>query len=245
VIDLDAHARSRLVTPFGAGDHDRHEEESSTRLVAHALRLIVGVVPCSLAGFYKLDDRLRKHGAVAMAPGVAALDARETHRDRVRRLYRSDPFDAERFTRTDLTVVTSCGPPALGLFVRARGRMVGGMTLLREEHEPEFSSAEVMFVRRLQPLIELAYTSALACAASARPDPLAFDMFTDREREVARLVARGATNAEIAAVLGIRERTVKAHLTRVFAKAGLRSRTELAARLLGTEMEGHLRLGAP
>ena len=214
-------------------------------MVAHALRLIVGVVPCSLAGFYRLDDRLRKHGAIAMAPGVAALDARDTHRDRVRRLYRADPFDAECFARTDRTVVTSSGPPALGLFVRTRGRMVGGMTLLRDEHEPDFISAEVMFVRRLQPLIELAYTSALACAASVQRDPLPFDTFTDREREVAQLAARGATNAEIAGVLGIRERTVKAHLTRVFAKAGLRSRTELAARLLGTEVDGHLGVGAP
>jgi DNA-binding CsgD family transcriptional regulator len=54
---------------------------------------------------------------------------------------------------------------------------------------------------------------------------------TRRERQVAQLAAAGATNAEISRTLYISERTVKAHLTHVFAKLGLRSRTELAARL--------------
>jgi DNA-binding CsgD family transcriptional regulator len=53
---------------------------------------------------------------------------------------------------------------------------------------------------------------------------------TPAERRVAELVAAGRTNAEVAATLFLAERTVASHLTHVYAKLGVRSRTELAAR---------------
>ena len=54
---------------------------------------------------------------------------------------------------------------------------------------------------------------------------------TAAERRVAVLVAAGRTNREVAAQLFLGERTVAGHLTRVYAKLGVRSRTELARRL--------------
>ena len=54
---------------------------------------------------------------------------------------------------------------------------------------------------------------------------------TAAERRVAVLVAAGRTNREVAAELFLGERTVAGHLTRVYAKLGVRSRTELARRL--------------
>lgn len=54
---------------------------------------------------------------------------------------------------------------------------------------------------------------------------------TAAERRVATLVADGRTNREVAAELFLGERTVAGHLTRVYAKLGVRSRTELARRL--------------
>lgn len=54
---------------------------------------------------------------------------------------------------------------------------------------------------------------------------------TAAERRVADLVAQGRTNREIAASLFLAERTVASHLTHIYAKLGLRSRTELAHRL--------------
>ena len=57
------------------------------------------------------------------------------------------------------------------------------------------------------------------------------DGLSAAERRVAVLVAAGRTNREVAAQLFLAERTVAGHLTRVYAKLGVRSRTELARRL--------------
>ena len=51
---------------------------------------------------------------------------------------------------------------------------------------------------------------------------------TPAERRVAVLVAEGRTNREVAAALFLGERTVASHLTHIYAKLGIRSRTELA-----------------
>jgi DNA-binding NarL/FixJ family response regulator len=53
------------------------------------------------------------------------------------------------------------------------------------------------------------------------------DPLTDREREVAALVAQALTNREVARTLVLSERTVESHVRRILAKTGLTSRTEL------------------
>src|SRR4051812_5435802 len=55
---------------------------------------------------------------------------------------------------------------------------------------------------------------------------------TGPEQRVALLVAQGWTNSEVARALEISTKTVEAHLTKIYRKLGLRSRTELALRLL-------------
>ena len=54
---------------------------------------------------------------------------------------------------------------------------------------------------------------------------------TPAEQRVAALVAEGRTNREVAAALFLAERTVASHLSHVYAKLGVRSRTELARKL--------------
>ena len=61
---------------------------------------------------------------------------------------------------------------------------------------------------------------------------------TPAERRVAALVAEGRTNREVAAALFLGERTVASHLTHVYAKLGVRSRTELARRLADLQVVG-------
>jgi DNA-binding NarL/FixJ family response regulator len=55
------------------------------------------------------------------------------------------------------------------------------------------------------------------------------DQLTDREEDVLRLLADGASNAQIASTLTLSESTVKFHLRNLFSKLGVTNRTEAAA----------------
>ena len=64
--------------------------------------------------------------------------------------------------------------------------------------------------------------------AGATRRPAAFAGLTDREFEVAELIARGLDNKEIAATAYMGEGTVRNHISSILAKMGLRNRTQIA-----------------
>jgi DNA-binding CsgD family transcriptional regulator len=73
---------------------------------------------------------------------------------------------------------------------------------------------------------ELRATAAGVAAAGLSP----------REREIARMVAKGYPNKVIARVLEISSWTVSTHLRRIFAKLGVSTRASMIAQLLGDSL---------
>jgi DNA-binding CsgD family transcriptional regulator len=126
-----------------------------------------------------------------------------------------------------LTVGAPVDLVQLGLFV-AEGIVAataGGMVreaLLREEATDH---AERRFARFLRRADVLRGRSAIAAG------PLVEDL-TEREREVAGLLALGLDNEAIAAALFVSRNTVKTHLRHIYEKLGARSRTEAVARCI-------------
>lgn len=57
---------------------------------------------------------------------------------------------------------------------------------------------------------------------------------TERENEIARLLLKGLSNGEIAAILRISEKTVKQYLTQIFQKSGVTSRSEFFSNIFPT-----------
>jgi DNA-binding NarL/FixJ family response regulator len=87
----------------------------------------------------------------------------------------------------------------------------------------------------LQPAIASKVLAEFNRLSRAAPPPAELPELSEREREVLRHLARGASNKEIAAQLDIAEGTVKNHVTSILGKLGVddRTRAALRARELG------------
>lgn len=76
------------------------------------------------------------------------------------------------------------------------------------------------------PIIEM---YLLAGREAERSDPIDYGKRTDRELQVAKLVARGRSNKEVAVLLRRSERTIESHVQHALRKLNMCSRTELGA----------------
>lgn len=83
----------------------------------------------------------------------------------------------------------------------------------------------------LQRLVGSTSAALASHPASSAPMDNAWASLSAREAQVARSVSAGRSNKEVAALMFISERTVKAHLGAVFEKLGVRDRLQLVLRL--------------
>lgn len=114
----------------------------------------------------------------------------------------------------------------------------------REDAEQEFSSAQAIIQQLAdtvpdgelhehflkQALAEIPTAPALTPRQAAMKE---FGGLTERERQVAVLIAQGKSNREIAETLAIAVRTVESHITRILDRLGLKSRAEIAMWAVG------------
>ena len=112
------------------------------------------------------------------------------------------------------------------LRARRRQRLIGS-----QETAPEYVGAMLMAFRRSSVSRTLSTETELLQAVQPLPDPL-----SARELEVLRLVAAGNSNRDISAQLFVTVDTVKKHLTHIFAKLGVSSRTQALARARELEL---------
>ena len=107
----------------------------------------------------------------------------------------------------------------------------GASGFLLKRTKPEELIAAIHTVAAGESLLSPSVTSRVIARMARQPAPdttrdARLDELTPRERQVLELVARGLSNAEIAATLVIEESTVKTHTKRILAKLGIRDRVQ-------------------
>jgi len=99
---------------------------------------------------------------------------------------------------------------------------LGVSGIFHKQHPPEELRRSIQEVAEGKVLIEQHYLQKLVQMADA-PSV----RFTDRDQQILRFVVEGLANKEIASELGISESAVKASLQQLFAKTGVRTRSQL------------------
>jgi DNA-binding NarL/FixJ family response regulator len=107
----------------------------------------------------------------------------------------------------------------------------GASGFLLKDVPPEDLAAGIRVVARGDALLAPSITRRLIvefarAAPTAPAPPRGLEDLTERELEVFKLIARGLSNAEIAAELVVSETTVKTHVARVLMKLGVRDRVQ-------------------
>lgn len=166
------------------------------------------------------------HEAVALVrafdPDVVLMDIRMPILDGIEATRRL----VEDGTNARIIVLTTFG---LDEYVLGALR-AGASGFLLKEARPEEILEAIRIVAAGDALIAPAVTRAVIEELGRRPARaelvVRLEQLTPREREVLGLLARGLSNAEIAAELVVGEGTVKTHVAHVLAKLGVRDRVQ-------------------
>jgi DNA-binding NarL/FixJ family response regulator len=199
IADDDALARAALRTIFDAHDDLElvGEAEDGLQAVAHAGRLHPDVV--------LLDIRMPNLDGLEAARQILASSSNRA------RVIMLTTFDLDEYVYDALKA--------------------GASGFLRKDAPPERLLAFVRSAGDEEALLDPAITRRLV-ERYARPHPRGARVsaklteLTPRELEVLTQVARGHSNAEIAAELYLSEATVKTHISRILAKLDLRDRVQ-------------------
>jgi DNA-binding NarL/FixJ family response regulator len=142
---------------------------------------------------------------------VSSGQASKRHFEEARRLHAAGGQSFEG-ARTEL---------AYGEFLRRAGER-------KQARDPLRSALELFDQAGATPWAERARAELRASGESARRrDPSTIDELTPQELQIARFVAEGATNRQVAEQLFLSPRTIDYHLRNIFRKLGITSRSQL------------------
>jgi DNA-binding NarL/FixJ family response regulator len=186
------------------------------RLVREGIASLLGIQPGIEVIGTAADGREAVERALALTPDVVLMDVRMPVMDGVDavavlaakapkcRVVMLTTFDDEEY------VVQALRAGAAGYLLK------------------DLPAAELAEAVRLAHAGVTQLDNAAARHVAAALTPRSTGTLTDRETEVLRLIASGATNREIAARLYLSEGTVKNHISRILGRLGLRDRTQAA-----------------
>lgn len=209
-------------------------------VAGHCLQAFTQLVPVSQAAFYCVDRQLQ------------ARDFRlhcmsgEMHRDYLDNYRQFDPLQPRNCLSSGLTVVPLGFAMArqplrdsrryqdflqrygvvdvVEIVAHRADQPQAAISLLRTAAQGVFTADQLAQLNALQALLQMAVANMQPC-----DDALA--ALTPKERQIAWLLAQGASNKQLALELGVGLPTIKTHLIHLFRKTGVTSRTELVAAL--------------
>ena len=197
---------------------ETHDDIAKARLLEPQVDIALAVDDRGAAR--EAADALARVAGVATAPLLAAIARRA---EGAVLLAEGDPRAALVALRSASAAWEQLDAP----YETARLRVLIGLALRRlgdaDSAELEFEAARHAF-RDLGATPDLTRLDDLSAGPAARPDGLSV-----RELEVLRLLAAGKTNRSIAADLGISERTIDRHVSNIFAKLDVSSRSAATA----------------
>ena len=129
-----------------------------------------------------------------------------------------------RYRDVEVVILTSFGEEA-----RVHAALEAGAAgYLLKDAEADEVAAAIRAARRGELQLDPAIARRLLPRRDAAPDGDPAAAMTARELDVLRVVGAGKANKEIAAQLGISERTARTHVSNILSKLGLHSRTQAA-----------------
>ncbi len=199
----------------------------------------------------RLDDAAAALDRFEAGPARRGDRPAQVHAARLRAslaLARGEPEQAERVLEAARAVAEGLPDPA----ARALYDTEYGRCLARAHRRPAAlarlrSAHEALAGLGARPLADAVAAELAALGVRGGPGAdCGLASLTAQEAQVARLVADGLSNREVAAQLYLSPKTIEYHLAHIFAKLGIKTRYQLAARIRpAAELCGPLRHGQP
>jgi len=192
------------------------------RVVREGLAMLLGLLPGIEVVGTAADGEEAVALTVARAPDVVLMDLRMPRLDGIEATRRI--ADLRPQARV-IALTTYADEPTVLRALRA-----GARGYLTKDAGADEIKAAIGAVARGEAVLDPAVQAhVLAGLAEAGGGPVLPDGLTPREAEVLTLIAGGLSNAQIAERLVVSHATVKSHVNRVFAKAGVRDRAQAVA----------------
>ncbi|GAA6140971.1 helix-turn-helix transcriptional regulator [Hydrogenophaga sp. 5NK40-0174] len=123
------------------------------------------------------------------------------------------------------------------VFFRQQGRIVAVLSLVRCEPDQAFSADEVAELNKIQPFLEYSLEAIhVSSRIISRTGLSAQFHLTARELDVVEIAVTGLSNKAMCRHLNVSLPTLRSHVQSIYAKVGVRSSSELIAKLASIQM---------